>query len=182
MIKRGFQGKKIGFIIDYLEKENFKVLFFLNEETFLPNSKKINLFKTENIDYSSLFSKNELLPFSRISKHFKSNLFQKSQNPQVDSLGYLVCIKLKSNHLGAFYLQHPKFKKEGIVNLLEYFKQLIQSNFNEIVLSDKLKKKSADLRNKKLEFESFLDISELLSDNIESEILPLAVNNGWIDT
>lgn len=169
--KERIPRKKIGFIIDYLEKENFKVLFFLNEETFLPNSKKINLFKTENIDYSSLFSKNELLPFSRISKHFKSNLFQKSQNLQVDTLGYLVCIKLKSNHLGAFYLQHPKCKKEGIVNLLEYFKQLIQSNFNEIVLSDKLKKKSADLRNKKLEFESFLDISELLSDNIESEIL-----------
>jgi adenylate cyclase len=142
--KERIPRKKIGFIIDYLEKENFKVLFFLNEKSFLPNSKKINLFKTENIDYSSLFSKNELLPFLRISKHFKSNLFQENQNPQVDALGYLVGIKLKSDHLGAFYLQHPKFKKEDIVNLLEYFKQLIQS---------------------------FLDISELLSDNIESEIL-----------
>ena len=169
--KERIPRKKIGFIIDYLEKENFKVLFFLNEKSFLPNSKKINLFKTENIDYSSLFSKNELLPFSRISKHFKSNLFQENQNPQVDTLGYLVGIKLKSDHLGAFYLQHPKFKKEDIVNLLEYFKQLIQSTFNEIVLSNKLKKSSLDLRNKKLEFESFLDISELLSDNIESEIL-----------
>ena len=67
-------------------------------------------------------------------------------------------IKLKSEYLGAFYLQHSKFKKEYIVNLLEYFKQLIQSNFNEIVLSNKLKKSSSDLRNKKLEFESFLDI------------------------
>ena len=169
--KERIPRKKIGFIIDYLEKENFKVLFFLNEKSFLPNSKKINLFKTENIDYSSLFSKNELLPFLRISKHFKSNLFQENQNPQVDALGYLVGIKLKSDHLGAFYLQHPKFKKEDIVNLLEYFKQLIQSTFNEIVLSNKLKKSSLDLRNKKLEFESFLDISELLSDNIESEIL-----------
>ena len=169
--KERIPRKKIGFIIDYLEKENFKVLFFLNEKSFLPNSKKINLFKTENIDYSSLFSKNELLPFSRISEHFKSNLFQENQNPQFDTLGYLVGIKLKSDHLGAFYLQHPKFKKEDIVNLLEYFKQLIQSTFNEIVLSNKLKKSSLDLRNKKLEFESFLDISELLSDNIESEIL-----------
>ena len=169
--KEWLPRKKIGFIINYLEKENFKVIFFLNEKSFLPNSKKINLFKTENIDYSSLFSKYELVPFSRISNHFKSNLFQENQNPQVDILGYLVGIKLKSEYLGAFYLQHSKFKKEYIVNLLEYFKQLIQSNFNEIVLSNKLKKSSSDLRNKKLEFESFLDISELLSDNIKSEIL-----------
>ena len=169
--KERLPRKKIGFIIDYLEKENFKVIFFLNEKSFLPNSKKINLFKTENIDYSSLFSKYELVPFSSISNHFKSNLFQENQNPQVDILGYLVGIKLKSEYLGAFYLQHSKFKKEYIISLLEYFKQLIQSNFNEIVLSNKLKKSSSDLRNKKLEFESFLDISELLSDNIKSEIL-----------
>ena len=139
--KERFPKKKIELIIDYLEKGNFKVLFFLNEKTFLPNSKKINLFKTENIDYSSLFSKNELLPFLRISKHFKSNIFQENQNPQVDALGYLVGIKLKSEHLGDFYLQHPKFKKEDIVNLLEYFKQLIQSTFNEIVLSNKFTSK-----------------------------------------
>ena len=110
--KERLPRKKIGFIIDYLEKENFKVIFFLNENFFLPNSKNINLFKTENIDYSSLFSKYELVPFSKISSHFKSNLFQENQNPQVDILGYLVGIKLKSEYLGAFYLQHSKFKKE----------------------------------------------------------------------
>ena len=33
--------------------------------------------------------------------------------------------------------EDSKFKKEDIVNLLEYFKQLIQSTFNEIVLSNK---------------------------------------------
>jgi len=169
--KEKFPKKKIELIIDYLEKGNFKVLFFLNEKTFLPNSKKINLFKTENINYSSLFSKNELIPFSKISKHFKSNLFQENHNPQVDSSGHLVGIKIKSVYLGAFYLKHSRFKKEYILNLLGYFKLLIQSNFNEIVLGNKLKKRSSDLRNKKLEFESFLDISELLSDNIESEIL-----------
>ena len=169
--KERFPKKKVELIIDYLEKENFKVLFFLNEKTFLPNSKKINLFKTENINYSLLFSKNELIPFSKISKHFKLNLFQENQNPHLDSPGHLVGIKIKSVYLGAFYLQHSRFKKEYILNLLGYFKQLIQSNFNEIVLGNKLKKRSSDLRNKKLEFESFLDISELLSDNIESEIL-----------
>ncbi len=169
--KERLPRKRIEFIIDYLEKEKFKVLFFLNERTYLPNSKKINLFKTENIDYSLLFSKNELVPFERISKHFKSNLFQENQNPLIDISGHLVGIKLKSEHLGAFYLQHSKFKKEYVVNLLEYLKQLVQSNFNEILSGNKLKKRSSDLRNKKLEFESFLDISELLSDNIESEIL-----------
>jgi len=169
--KERLPRKRIEFIIDYLEKEKFKVLFFLNERTYLPNSKKINLFKTENIDYSLLFSKNELVPFKRISKHFKSNLFQENQNPLIDISGHLVGIKLKSEHLGAFYLQHSKFKKEYVVNLLEYLKLLVQSNFNEILSGNKLKKRSSDLRNKKLEFESFLDISELLSDNIESEIL-----------
>jgi len=169
--KERLPRKKIEFIIDYLEKKNFKVIFFLNEKSYLPNSRKINLFKTENIDYSFLLKKNEVVSFSSISKHFKSNLFQENQNPQVGKLGYLIAIKLKSEHHGAFYLQHPNFKKEFIVDLLEYFKQLIQSNFNEIVLGNKLKKRSSDLRNKKLEFESFLDISELLSDNIESEIL-----------
>lgn len=169
--KESLPRKKIEFIIDYLEKENFKVLFFLNEKDYLPKSKKINLFKTENIDYSSLFSKKELVPFISISKHFKANLFQENQNPLVDLSGHLIGIKLKSVYLGAFYLQHSKSKKEYIENLLEYFKQLVQSNFNEIVLGNKSKKRSLDLRNKKLEFESFLDISELLSSNSESEIL-----------
>ena len=169
--KESLPRKKIEFIINYLEKENFKVLFFLNEKDYLPKSKKINLFKTENIDYSSLFSKKELVPFISISKHFKANLFQENQNPLVDLSGHLIGIKLKSVYLGAFYLQHSKSKKEYIENLLEYFKQLVQSNFNEIVLGNKSKKRSLDLRNKKLEFESFLDISELLSSNSESEIL-----------
>ena len=169
--KESLPRKKIEFIIDYLEKENFKVLFFLNEKDYLPKSKKINLFKTENIDYSSLFSKKELVPFISISKHFKANLFQENQNPLDDLSGHLIGIKLKSVYLGAFYLQHSKSKKEYIENLLEYFKQLVQSNFNEIVLGNKSKKRSLDLRNKKLEFESFLDISELLSSNSESEIL-----------
>jgi hypothetical protein len=75
------------------------------------------------------------------------------------------------SYLGAFYLYHSKFKQEYILDILEYFKQLIQSNFTEIEISNKLKKHSSDLRNKKLEVESFLDISELLSDDIESEIL-----------
>ena len=163
--------KKIEFLIDYLEKKKFIVLFFLNKKSYLPNSKKLNLFKTENIDYSALFSKNELISFSSISKHFKSNLFEENETRLLNSSGYLVGIKNKSHYLGAFYLYHSKIKKKQILDLLEYFKQLVQSNFKEISLTGKLKKRSSDLRNKKLEFESFLDISELLSNNIESEIL-----------
>ena len=90
--KERLPRKKIEFIIDYLEKENFKVLFFLNEKDYLPNSKKINFFKTENIDYSTLFSKKELIPFSRVSKYFSSNLFQENQNPLVDISGYLLSL------------------------------------------------------------------------------------------
>ena len=52
------------------------------------------------------------------------------------------------SYLGAFYLCHSKFKQEYILVILEYFKQLIQSNFNEIEISNKLKKHSSDLRNK----------------------------------
>ena len=169
--KQRLPKKKIEFLIDYLEKDKFKVLFFLNDKSLLPNSKKSNLFRTENIDYSTLFSKKEIIPFSRVSKYFNSNLFEETLNPKVNSLGYLIGIKSKMSYLGAFYLSHSKFKEEFILGILEYFKQLIQSNFNEIESSNKLKKYSSDLRNKKLEVESFLDISELLSDNSESEIL-----------
>ena len=169
--KQRLPKKKIEFLIDYLEKDKFKVLFFLNDKSLLPNSKKSNLFRTENIDYSTLFSKKEIIPFSRVSKYFNSNLFEETLNPKINSLGYLIGIKSKMSYLGAFYLCHSKFKQEYILGILEYFKQLIQSNFNEIEISNKLKKHSSDLRNKKLEVESFLDISELLSDNIESEIL-----------
>ena len=38
-----------------------------------------------------------------------------------------------------------KFKKEYVVNLLEYLKQLVQSNFNEIVLGNKSKKRQEPL-------------------------------------
>ena len=48
---------------------------------------------------------------------------------------------------------------------------MVQSNFRELLLSKKLRKNTSDLRDKKLEIESFIDISELLSGTSESEIL-----------
>ena len=48
---------------------------------------------------------------------------------------------------------------------------MVQSNLRELLLSKKLKKNTSDLRDKKLEIESYIDISELLSGTSESEIL-----------
>ena len=58
-----------------------------------------------------------------------------------------------------------------MITTIEYFKHLVQSNFRELLLSKKLRKNTSDLRDKKLEIESFIDISELLSGTSESEIL-----------
>ena len=58
-----------------------------------------------------------------------------------------------------------------MITIIEYFKHLVQSNFRELLLSKKLRKNTSDLRDKKLEIESFIDISELLSGTSESEIL-----------
>ena len=163
--------KKIEIIIDWLEVKKFRVLFFLKQKNFLPKSKKSNLFFVENLAFSNLFLKKDLIPFSKISKFFNSNLFIEDQTSKIPNSGYLIGLKLKSNYIGAFYLDHSKFKKKEIVYLLEYFKILIQSNFKEITIGNKLKRNINDLRNKKLEIESFLDISELLSNVSDSEIL-----------
>ena len=64
-----------------------------------------------------------------------------------------------------------KVDGQNLITTIDYFKHLVQSNFRELLLSKKLRKNTSDLRDKKLEIESFIDISELLSGTSESEIL-----------
>ena len=66
---------------------------------------------------------------------------------------------------------NSKVENQDLITTIEYFKHLVQSNFRELLLSKKLRKNTSDLRDKKLEIESFIDISELLSGSSESEIL-----------
>ena len=78
---------------------------------------------------------------------------------------------MKSNFIGALYLYNSRFNKKDLIAALENFKIIFQLILNENNNGKKLKKINSDLRNKKLEIESFLDISELLSSSSETEIL-----------
>ena len=80
-------------------------------------------------------------------------------------------LKLKSNFIGGLYLYNSRFNKKDLIAALENFKIIFQLILNENNNGKKLKKINSDLRNKKLEIESFLDISELLSSSSETEIL-----------
>ena len=144
--------------------------FFLNDKTFLVTSKKSNFSIRENINFNKLFLNNEILPFSRVLKNLKSNLFS---DYKIDLFpkGYIVGLKLKSNFIGALYLYNSRFNKKDLIILLQNFKIIFQLILNENNNGSKLKKINSDLRNKKLEIESFLDISELLSSSNETEIL-----------
>ena len=143
--------------------------FFLNDKTFLVTSKKSNFSIRENINFNKLFLNNEILPFSRVLKNLKSNLFS---DYKIDLFpeGYIVGLKLKSNFIGALYLYNSRFNKKDLIAALENFKIIFQLILNENN-NGKTKKINSDLRNKKLEIESFLDISELLSSSSETEIL-----------
>ena len=163
-------NKKIDLIVDWLEKKGFQVKFFLDNKNLLSKSKKSAFVKIESLDFASLFSKKNLLPYSKISKYFHNNLFDTNNN-QNNLEGLVAGIKVKSSYVGAFYLCNSKVDNLDLISTIEYFKHLVQSNFRELLLSKKLRKNTSDLRDKKLEIESFIDISELLSGSSESEIL-----------
>ena len=168
--KEKLPNKKIDLIVDWLEKKDFQVKFFLDNKNLLSKSKKSAFVKIESLDFASLFSKKNLLPYSKISKYFHNNLFDTNNN-QNNLEGLVAGIKVKSSYVGAFYLCNSKVDNLDLISTIEYFKHLVQSNFRELLLSKKLRKNTSDLRDKKLEIESFIDISELLSGSSESEIL-----------
>ena len=144
--------------------------FFLNDKTFLVSSKKSNFSIRENLDFNTLFSNNEILQFSRVLKHLKSNLFNDSKVELLQD-GYIIGLKLKSNFIGGIVFINSRFNKKDLITALENFKIIFQLILNVNNNGKKLKKINSDLRNKKLEIESFLDISELLSSSSETEIL-----------
>ena len=162
--------KKIELLINFLEQKKMSPHFFLNEKTFLVTSKKSNFSIRENIDFNTLFLNNEVLQFSKVLKHLKSNLFDNSKLELFQD-GYIVGLKLKSNFIGGLYLYNSRFNKKDLITALENFKIIFQLILNENNNGKKLKKINSDLRNKKLEIESFLDISELLSSSSETEKL-----------
>jgi len=169
--KEKLPNKKIDFIVSWLEKKGFQVKFFVDKKSLFSKSKKSTYVKIESLDFSSLFSSKNLLPFSKISKYFHTNLFD-SNNISTNNMDGLVAgLKVKSSYVGAFYLWNPKIDSQDLITTIDYFKHLVQSNFRELLLSKKLRKNTSDLRDKKLEIESFIDISELLSGTSESEIL-----------
>ena len=168
--KEKLPNKKIDLIVEWLEKKGFQVKFFLDNKNLLSKSKKTSFVKIESLDFASLFSKKNLLPYSKISKYFNNNLFDTNNN-QNNLEGLVAGIKVKSSYVGAFYLCNSKVDNLDLISTIEYFKHLVQSNFRELLLSKKLRKNTSDLRDKKLEIESFIDISELLSGSSESEIL-----------
>ena len=137
----------------------------------MSKSKKSAFVKIESLDFASLFSKKNLLPYSKISKYFHNNLFDGNNNSLNNLEGLVAGLKVKSSYVGAFYLCNSNIENQDLITTIEYFKHLVQSNFRELLLSKKLRKNTSDLRDKKLEIESFIDISELLSGSSESEIL-----------
>ena len=169
--KEKLPNKKIDFIFSWLEKKGFQVKFFVDKKNLFSKSKKSAYVKIESLDFSSLFSRKNLLPYSKISKYFQTNLFDGNDISPNNVEGLIAGLKVKSSYIGAFFLWNPKIDSQDLITTIEYFKHLVQSNFRELLLSKKLKKNTSDLRDKKLEIESFIDISELLSGTSESEIL-----------
>ena len=169
--KEKLPNKKIDFIVNWLEKKGFQVKLFLDNKNLFSKSKKSAFVKVESLDFSSLFSNKNLLPFSKISKYFHTNLFDDNDISPNNLDGLVAGLKVKSSYVGAFYLWNPKVDSQDLTTTIDYFKHLVQSNFRELLLSKKLRKNTSDLRDKKLEIESFIDISELLSGTSESEIL-----------
>ena len=66
--KEKLPNKKIDFIVNWLEKKGFQVKLFLDNKNLFSKSKKSAFVKVESLDFSSLFSNKDLLPFSKISK------------------------------------------------------------------------------------------------------------------
>ena len=105
--KERLPKKKIELLINFLEQKKMSPHFFLNDKTLLVSSKKSNFSIRENINFNALFFSNEILPFSRVLKHLKSNLFNESKE-ELSQDGYIVGLKLKSNFIGALYLYNLK--------------------------------------------------------------------------
>jgi len=168
--KERLPKKKIELLINFLEQKKMSPHFFLIDKTLLVSSKKSNFSIRENLDFNTLFSNNEILQFSKVIKYLKSNLFNDSKVELLQD-GYIVGLKLKSNFIGGLYLYNSRLNKKELIAALENFKIIFQLILNENNNGKKLKKINSDLRNKKLEIESFLDISELLSSSSETEIL-----------
>ena len=169
--KEKLPNKKIDLIVNWLETKGFQVKFFINNKNLFSKSKKSAYVKIESLDFSSLFSRKNLLPYSKISKYFQTNLFDGNDISPNNMDGLVAGLKVKSSYVGAFYLWNSKIDSQDLITTIDYFKHLVQSNFRELLLSKKLRKNTSDLRDKKLEIESFIDISELLSGTSESEIL-----------
>ena len=169
--KEKLPNKKIDFIVSWLEKKGFQVKFFLDNKNLFSKSKKSAYVKIESLDFSSLFSRKNLLPYPKISKYFHTNLFDDNNISANNVEGLVAGLKVKSSYVGAFYLWNPEVDSHDLITTIDYFKHLVQSNLRELLLSKKLKKNTSDLRDKKLEIESYIDISELLSGTSESEIL-----------
>ncbi len=169
--KEKLPSKKLELIVDWLEKNDFQVKFFLDNKNSTLKLKKSAFVKMESVDFSSLFSKKNLLPYSKISKYFHINLFDVNNYLPNNFDGLITGLKVKSSYIGAFYLWNSKVDNQELTSIIQYFKHLVQSNIGELLLRKKLRKNTSDLRDKKLEIESFIDISELLSGTSESEIL-----------
>ena len=169
--KEKLPNKKIDFIVNWLEKKGFQVKFFLDNKNLFSKSKNPAYVKIESLDFSSLFSRKNLLPYPKISKYFHTNLFDDNNISANNVEGLVAGLKVKSSYVGAFYLWNPEVDSHDLITTIDYFKHLVQSNLRELLLSKKLKKNTSDLRDKKLEIESYIDISELLSGTSESEIL-----------
>ena len=169
--KEKLPNKKIDLIVNWLEQKGFQVKFFLDNKNLFSKSKKSAYVKIESLDFSSLFSRKNLVPYPKISKYFHTNLFDGNDISPNNVEGLVAGLKVKSSYIGAFYLWNPKVESQDLITTIDYFKHLVQSNLRELLLSKKLKKNTSDLRDKKLEIESYIDISELLSGTSESEIL-----------
>ena len=137
--KEKLPNKKIDLIVEWLEKKGFQVKFFLDNKNLLSKSKKASFVKIESLDFSSLFSKKNLLPYSKISKHFHTNLFDDNDISPNNLEGLVAGLKVKSSYVGAFYLWNPKVDSQDLTTTIDYFKHLVQSNFRELLLSKKLR-------------------------------------------
>ena len=62
--KEKLPSKKLELIVDWLEKNDFQVKFFLDNKNSTLKLKKSAFVKMESVDFSSLFSKKNLLPYS----------------------------------------------------------------------------------------------------------------------
>ena len=139
--KEKLPNKKIDFIVNWLEKKGFQVKFFLGNKNLFSKSKKSAFVKVESLDFSSLFSSKDMLPYSKISKYFHTNLFDDNDISPNNLEGLVAGLKVKSSYVGAFYLWNPKVDSQDLTTTIDYFKHLVQSNFRELLLRKKLKKK-----------------------------------------